>query len=374
MARSDVMAYCAFSARSVICRNSDVAGERKLMLTAVCGTNTIELAEDDGAAGELPDLASARQAKSVCDRPSGGRCRAWFDARPSGRIQSASGLIARAVAAGYTGLVITESDIGLLDRHSLGDVLRVGEVTSAERVSELVSAGALPSRERAPADRWVILSNNESALAACRRFGFATCLQAHVVGPACLHSAIERATRHDYLLLRLRDPTNIPLELAIATLQRTNTVLINEIADGSHCHSALISLGIMEVGADGVMFSPTEEGLLDEFLDGLRRDRSESELRAGSQMMVVGVNGKTRIAPLGRAKIEVRPLRLVVAEFVSGNRVNVLLQDDWHVRIYSADRKPLHVTELTPGTTILAHEARPGRNVGISVDETILEN
>jgi len=43
------------------------------------------------------------------------------------------------------------------------------------------------------------------------------------------------------------------------------------------------------------------------------------------------------------------------------------------VRIFSADAKPLNITELKPGDKVLGHIAKPGRHVGISVDEHIVE-
>jgi 3-amino-4-hydroxybenzoic acid synthase len=99
-----------------------------------------------------------------------------------------------------------------------------------------------------------------------------------------------------------------------------------------------------------------------------------TELRAGSSVMVVDTQGRARRAYVGRVKTEVRPLRLIEAEFRSGQRVNVIMQDDWHVRIFSAESTPLNITELKPGDKILGHCADPGRHVGIKVDEHIVES
>ena len=93
-----------------------------------------------------------------------------------------------------------------------------------------------------------------------------------------------------------------------------------------------------------------------------------------SPVMIVDSNGKVRKAYVGRMKTEVRPLRLIEVAFDGDNRVNILMQDDWHVRIYSDDTKPLNITELKKGTRILGHVAQPGRHVGIKVSEHILES
>jgi 3-dehydroquinate synthase II/3-amino-4-hydroxybenzoic acid synthase len=77
---------------------------------------------------------------------------------------------------------------------------------------------------------------------------------------------------------------------------------------------------------------------------------------------------------VGRVKTEVRPLRLIEVEFASSEKVNVLMQDDWHVRVFGEDGKPRNITELKAGDRVLGHRARPGRHVGIRVDEHILEN
>ena len=90
--------------------------------------------------------------------------------------------------------------------------------------------------------------------------------------------------------------------------------------------------------------------------------------------MISDLKGKVRRACVGRMKTEVRPLRLIEAEFSEGQRVNVLMQDDWHVRIFSEEGLPLNITELKPGSKILGHLANPGRHVGIKVDEHIVEN
>ncbi|HSP79022.1 MAG TPA: 3-dehydroquinate synthase II, partial [Myxococcaceae bacterium] len=245
--------------------------------------------------------------------------------------------------------------------------------------------------------------------------------------------------------------------LVIASLQATNTVLIKEISTPTDVDDAIVTLGVMEVGADGVMFSPRSHGVLSEFVSRLGRlertavklevatvvrsvpigmgyrscidtstlfsptegiivgstsqggilccpevfflpymelrpfrvnagavhsyvynfgNRTDymSELRAGSPVMIVDRTGSTRRAAVGRMKTEVRPLRLIESRFDSGEVVNVIMQDDWHVRIFSDDAKPLNITELKPGDKVLGHLAQPGRHVGIKVDEHIIES
>jgi 3-amino-4-hydroxybenzoic acid synthase len=98
-----------------------------------------------------------------------------------------------------------------------------------------------------------------------------------------------------------------------------------------------------------------------------------TELRAGSPVMVVGNDGAVRRAAVGRMKAEVRPLRLLEVEFKGGERANIIMQDDWRVCFFWADAWPLNITELKVGDKVLGHLAKPGRHVGISVDEHIVE-
>ncbi|KZL09097.1 3-amino-4-hydroxybenzoic acid synthase [Pseudovibrio axinellae] len=98
-----------------------------------------------------------------------------------------------------------------------------------------------------------------------------------------------------------------------------------------------------------------------------------SELRAGSQAMIVGHDGKVYKAPISRMKTERRPLRLITARFDSGVEVSVMMQDDWHVRLYSADGSPRNLTEIAVGEKLMAYQAQPGRHVGVPVNEFIEE-
>ena len=98
-----------------------------------------------------------------------------------------------------------------------------------------------------------------------------------------------------------------------------------------------------------------------------------SELKAGSPIMIVNSKGHVRRAAVGRMKIEQRPLRLIEVEFPGKERVNVLMQDDWHVRIFSDSAKPLNISELKPGDKVLGYVTEPGRHVGIKINESIIE-
>jgi 3-dehydroquinate synthase II/3-amino-4-hydroxybenzoic acid synthase len=303
----------------------------------------------------------------------------------------------------------------------------------------------------------IIASPSVELLARARQLNYQTCLRSQIDDEIALHQAIAAGREHDYLLIRFKDPTNIPLELVIASLQASNTVLLKEMSPKDDVEEAVVALGVMEVGPDGVMFTPNSHHQLSRFMEridnltgshlqiqegrivrtkplglGTRscidattlfsptegmlvgstssggllccaevfflpymdlrpfrvnagsvhsyvfnlNDKTDymSELRAGSSLMIVDAQGKARRTFVGRMKTEVRPLRLIEAEFEGGRRVNVIMQDDWHVRIFSDKALPLNITELQPGQKVLGHVTESGRHVGIRVQEQIQES
>jgi 3-amino-4-hydroxybenzoic acid synthase len=98
-----------------------------------------------------------------------------------------------------------------------------------------------------------------------------------------------------------------------------------------------------------------------------------SELRAGSKVLAVDVKGLTRVMTVGRVKIESRPLISVDAIAVNGQAVNLILQDDWHVRVLGPGGVVLNSTELKPGDVMLGHLPTADRHVGYPIREFCIE-
>lgn len=97
-----------------------------------------------------------------------------------------------------------------------------------------------------------------------------------------------------------------------------------------------------------------------------------SELAAGKQVLCVNSNGTARTVPVGRMKIERRPLLLIKGS-IEGTEVNAILQDDWHVRVMGADGQAKNITGLKKNDRLLGCLMKSGRHVGIQVTETIHE-
>lgn len=98
-----------------------------------------------------------------------------------------------------------------------------------------------------------------------------------------------------------------------------------------------------------------------------------SELRAGSEVIAVRTNGETRRVVVGRAKLETRPMLQIDAKSAEGVAVNLLVQDDWHVRVLGMQSEVRNVTELRPGDKIAGCTLTEPRHVGYAVREFLLE-
>jgi 3-dehydroquinate synthase II/3-amino-4-hydroxybenzoic acid synthase len=256
----------------------------------------------------------------------------------------------------------------------------------------------------------------------------------------------------DIVLVELADETNIPLELLLAEAQSSRASVVKQVAS---IEDARIALGILESGAQGLMFpieridqvaplshqlraaaethldlveatvlssnhagmghrgcvdtaslfakdegmlvgSTSQGGILVcaevHYLPYMNlrpfrvnagavhsyvwtpggRTAYITDLAVGESVLAVDTAGRARPTLVGRVKTEVRPLRLIVVE-AGGTKLNVLLQDDWHVRVFDADGGVRNVSTIARGDRLLAYVDDPGRHVGIKVDETIEE-
>jgi 3-amino-4-hydroxybenzoic acid synthase len=99
-----------------------------------------------------------------------------------------------------------------------------------------------------------------------------------------------------------------------------------------------------------------------------------SELRAGAKVLAVDSVGRTRAVTVGRVKIESRPLLSIDLRTPSGAPVNLLVQDDWHVRVLGPSGRVLNVTELHPGDIVLGYSPQDSRHVGYPIDEFCIEH
>jgi 3-amino-4-hydroxybenzoic acid synthase len=98
-----------------------------------------------------------------------------------------------------------------------------------------------------------------------------------------------------------------------------------------------------------------------------------SDLKSGSKVLAVDVKGQTRLVTVGRVKIESRPLLQVDAVSSDGRTVNLILQDDWHVRVLGPGGVVYNSTHLAPGDVLLGYLPTEERHVGYPINEFCLE-
>lgn len=377
----------------------------------------------------------------------------WYDSRKLGGVHNTEAVLSIVADSPYTGFMVYPDNIASFDTFLDGplDIIITTETSrDFEDVEEQL--GVHSTRNQSVICR----SSDLSLLDKIKAKGFSTCYQTTAHDESSLVSAIEKSDGHHYLLINFADPTNIPLELVIAKLQRSSTKVIKFIDDHTDADDAKAVYGVMEVGADGVVYSPLSVdhfeqvfSYLDQFhhpdieiqsgtiisnrpvgmgyrscidLATLFRENESmivgstsqggllccpevfhlpymdlrafrvnaggihsyvfnvndttnylSELKAGDSAMVTTLDGKIRTAVIGRIKTEIRPIRMIEVEFRDHERVNIIIQDDWHVRIYAEDGGPANSTELSVGDRVLGYTTKPGRHVGVRVDEFINE-
>ncbi|QNG18008.1 3-dehydroquinate synthase II family protein [Rhodococcus triatomae] len=99
------------------------------------------------------------------------------------------------------------------------------------------------------------------------------------------------------------------------------------------------------------------------------RTRYVSELQAGFPILAVRSDGSVREVRIGRVKIEKRPLLSITATAPNGKTVNVITQDDWHVRLLGPGGSVNNVTELSAGDELLGYVPSEARHVGLPITE-----
>ncbi|MFB6080890.1 MAG: 3-dehydroquinate synthase II [Haloferacaceae archaeon] len=96
-----------------------------------------------------------------------------------------------------------------------------------------------------------------------------------------------------------------------------------------------------------------------------------SELGSGDEVQIVDLDGNTREAIVGRAKIETRPMFRVEAA-VGDDRVETLLQNAETIKVPTRDGRTA-VTDLEAGDEVLLYYEETARHFGEEVEESIIE-
>ncbi len=103
------------------------------------------------------------------------------------------------------------------------------------------------------------------------------------------------------------------------------------------------------------------------------RTRYLSELRCGSEILAVSTDGGVRRVIVCRIKMETRPMLRIEARTATGQLVDMVGQDDWHVRALGPAGSVHNFTELRKGDVILGHTMTDQRHVGYAIREFLHE-
>ncbi len=100
------------------------------------------------------------------------------------------------------------------------------------------------------------------------------------------------------------------------------------------------------------------------------------ELAAGSEVLIVNADGSTRLATVGRVKVEVRPMLLIKARVDTPDSVcegQIFLQNAETIRVVTAKGEPVSVVSLKEGDEIMVRTDMAGRHFGMRIKEDIKE-
>lgn len=97
-----------------------------------------------------------------------------------------------------------------------------------------------------------------------------------------------------------------------------------------------------------------------------------AELESGDEVQVVDVEGRTREAVVGRAKIERRPMFRLTAETEDGDRIDTLIQNAETIKVETEDGRTA-ITDVAAGDRIKVFTQEGGRHFGEQVEERIIE-
>ncbi len=96
------------------------------------------------------------------------------------------------------------------------------------------------------------------------------------------------------------------------------------------------------------------------------------ELGAGDEVLIVQSDGTSKLATIGRVKVEVRPMLLIEAK-VGEQYGAIFLQNAETIRLTAKDGTPISVVQLKAGDKVLCHLDVAGRHFGMRIAEDIKE-
>jgi 3-dehydroquinate synthase II len=190
-------------------------------------------------------------------------------------------------------------------------------------------------------------------------------------------------------IAKLVKETSAPVELTVARITRMRPLAMGDRVCVDTCSNLALGEGMLVGNSSGGLFLVHAETLENPYVaprpfrvnagpvhayirvpDG--KTRYLGELAAGDPVLVVNHQGRTRLAVVGRVKVESRPLMLVTAE-ADGRQIGAILQNAETIRLTRPDGAAVSIVSLKPGDEVLAALEEAGRHFGHKIQETIVE-
>ena len=152
-----------------------------------------------------------------------------------------------------------------------------------------------------------------------------------------------------------------------------DTTSFLNIGEGMLCGSFAKSLALIHAETITSEFVPTRPfrvnagGIHSYILMGDLSTSYLSELKSGDEVLIVNINGNSRIATIGRIKLERRPLIKIKWLTKEGNEGEVILQQAETVRLIGTNLKPVSITNLVKNMDIFVLNSIPSRHIGTPI-------
>ena len=152
-----------------------------------------------------------------------------------------------------------------------------------------------------------------------------------------------------------------------------DTISFLEKGEGMLCGSFAKSLALVHAETLESEFVPTRPfrvnagGINSYIMMGDLSTCYLSELKSGDEVLIVNEKGDSRIATVGRIKLEKRPLIKIKWITDKGIEGNIILQQAETVRLIKKDSTPISITEINNNIEIIIHNSIQSRHIGTPI-------
>ncbi|MEE3134993.1 MAG: 3-dehydroquinate synthase II [Candidatus Thermoplasmatota archaeon] len=152
-----------------------------------------------------------------------------------------------------------------------------------------------------------------------------------------------------------------------------DTISFLEKGEGMLCGSFAKSLALVHAETLESEFVPTRPfrvnagGIHSYIMMGDLSTCYLSELKSGDEVLIVNAKGNSRVATIGRIKLEKRPLIKIKWVTNEGFEGDIILQQAETVRLIRKNSQPISVTKIDNNIEIIIHNSIQSRHIGAPI-------